>query len=138
MLIRIADELDTSVNILLGETIEPDENLKENAELKVIAAKLEILNEQFTKRSEKQRKVWMTVFIIIGAIAIITVLYELVDFIHYQAAMDAIYANKSAIGGYDGPTNIYVSNVAFKAFTLIIAMTAAVISAIGIHKTNRK
>ena len=47
MLIRIADQLDTSVNVLLGEPVLPDDH----SELKIIAAKLELLNEQFAKRN---------------------------------------------------------------------------------------
>ena len=54
MLIRIADELDTTVAILLGESTEQNEHSAQNTELKEIAAKLEVLNEQFAKRNERQ------------------------------------------------------------------------------------
>ena len=49
MLISLADELDTSVSILLGETV-PEHDLKET-DLKSISEKLESINLQFSKRS---------------------------------------------------------------------------------------
>ena len=49
MLISLADELDTSVSILLGETV-PEHDLKVT-DLKSISEKLESINLQFAKRS---------------------------------------------------------------------------------------
>ena len=49
MLISLADELDTSVSTLLGETV-PEHDLKET-DLKSISEKLESINLQFAKRS---------------------------------------------------------------------------------------
>ena len=49
MLISLADELDTSVSILLGKTV-PEHGLKET-DLKSISEKLESINLQFAKRS---------------------------------------------------------------------------------------
>lgn len=138
MLIRIAEELDTSVNVLLGEIAGADTDLNEKEELKVIATKLEILNEQFAKHNERKRKMWRTVFFILVALAIIIFLYELTALLYGWAAINGIHATSSAIGGYDGPTNIYVSNGSFQVWTLIIALIAAVISAVGIHKTRKK
>ena len=50
MLISLADELDTSVSILLGETV-PEHDLKDT-DLKSISEKLEKINLQFAKRSK--------------------------------------------------------------------------------------
>ena len=47
MLITLADELDTSVNVLLGETV--TESMTDD--LKVISKKLEIINLQLAKRN---------------------------------------------------------------------------------------
>ena len=59
MLITLADELDTSVSVLLGETVTepmPDD-------LKVISEKLEVINLQLAKRSRvKERTIrWMLI-----------------------------------------------------------------------------
>ena len=53
MLIRLADALDTSVNVILGEAITPDQATdepNEKAEIQRISAKLELLNEQFARQ----------------------------------------------------------------------------------------
>lgn len=138
MLIRIADELDTTVAILLGEPAEQNESPAQNVELKEIAAKLEILNEQFAKRNEKQRKTWRTIFIILGVFVIFVLFHELAETIYYWTALNAIHENISVIGGCDGPTNIYVSNGSFKIGALIATLTVATISIIGIYMTHRK
>ena len=53
MLIKIAEELDTSVSLLLDETIKPDEE----SELKILSAKLEVINKQLIEQNENRRKV---------------------------------------------------------------------------------
>lgn len=138
MLIRIADELDTTVSELLGEPAEKNEQPAQNTELKEIAAKLEILNEQFAKRSERQRKTWRAAFVILGVVVVFILFNELAGMLHYWGAMDAIHENVSTIGGYDGPTSIYVSNISFKTGTLLITLLAAALSGVGIYKTRRK
>ena len=137
MLIRLADELDTSVSALLGELAKTDEHF-ENEELKEIAAKLEILNEQFAKRSERQRKIWRAIFMILGVVLLLAFSYELVGFLYFQFVMDTINADPSIIGGYDGPTSIYVSNISFKTGKLILMLIAIVLSVIGIYRTRRR
>mgnify|MGYP005800426513 FL=1 len=54
MLISLADELDTSVSILLGETVQ--EQCMNELDLKSISEKLENINLQFAKRSEMRIK----------------------------------------------------------------------------------
>lgn len=137
MLIRLADALDTSVSALLGELAKTDEHF-ENEELKEIAAKLEILNEQFAKRSERQRKIWRAIFMILGVVLLLAFYYELVGFLYFRFVMDTINADPSIIGGYDGPTSIYVSNISFKTGKLILMLIAIVLSVIGIYRTRRR
>ena len=137
MLIRLAEELDTSVTVLLGETAvaEPDEN----AELKAIATKLEMLNEQFAARCERQRKLWRVIFVLLGAAALLVLLFQLADLLYYQAAMERIWADTTIIGGNDGPTNILCgSNIPFQAGKWLIAIAAAILAGVGIYKTRRK
>ena len=136
MLIRLAEELDTSVTVLLGETAvaEPDEN----AELKAIAAKLELLNEQFAARCERQRKLWRAVFILLGAAALLVLLCQLIEWLSYQAAMERIWADMTIIGGNDGPTNILCGSTLVQTGTWVLAVAAAIIAGIGIYKTRKK
>ena len=135
MLIRLAEELDTSVTVLLGETAvtEPDEN----AELKAIAAKLELLNEQFAARCERQ--LWRVIFVLLGAAALLVILFQLADLLHYQAAMEQLWADTTIIGGNDGPTNILCgSNIPFQAGKWLMAIAVAILAVVGIYKTRKR
>ena len=134
MLIRLAEELDTTVNVLLGETVEPTET----TEIQALAAKLELLNEQFAKRNETRRKIWRIVFIVLGAFALVSIAKGLIDYIYFLNAMDEINSSVSNIGGFDAPTNIYVTNGSFKISGIIITILLAVASCIGIYKTRRR
>lgn len=137
MLIRLAEELDTSVTVLLGETAVAESD--ENAELKAIVAKLELLNEQLAARCERQRKLWRVIFVLLGAAALLVILFQLADLLHYQAAMAQLWADTTIIGGNDGPTNILCgSNIPFQAGKWLIAIAAAILAAVGIYKTRKR
>lgn len=62
MVIRIAEVFDTTVNVLLGEEIPVSE---EPDFTKTLAAKLEALNEQYSKQNEHRRKIWRVVFAVV-------------------------------------------------------------------------
>ena len=134
MLIKLAEELDTTVNTLLGETVEPTET----TEIKALAAKLELLNEQFAKRNETRRKVWRIAFIVLGVLALFSIARGLTEYIYFLNAMDEINSSVSGIGGFDAPTDIYVTNVSLKISGIIITVILAVVSGIGIYKTRRR
>ena len=70
MLISLAEELDTSVSILLGEDIQPpcpDEELK----LKRISEKLETINLQLAKRNTRRIKI-LRGLLMVGCVGIVT------------------------------------------------------------------
>lgn len=138
MLIRLAEELDTSVAVLLGEPADHSPTTGENAELKAIAAKLELLNEQFAARCERQRKMWRVGFVLLGAAALLVMLRQLIEWLSYQAA-ERIWADMTIIGGNDGPTNILCgSNTLFQTGIWVIAVTAAIAAVVGIYKTRKR
>ena len=62
MVIQIAEVLDTTVNVLLGEEIPVSE---EPDFTKTLAAKLEVLNEQYSKQNEHRCKIWRVVFAVV-------------------------------------------------------------------------
>lgn len=138
MLIRLAEALDTSVTELLGETASSEPSSDESAELKAIAAKLELLNEQFAARCERQRKLWRAVFALLGAAALLMLLFQLADVIYYWAAMERIWADMTIIGGNDGPTNILCGSTLVQTGTWAVAVAAAIIAGIGIYKTRKE
>lgn len=138
MLIRIAEELGVSVTTLLGEEVKE----KEQSELKEIAAKLEILNEQFAKRNEHRRKVWRSVFILLGIFVLFNIGYDVILQIAIRQLMHTSNADATSvaiIGGADGPTSILIaSKVGFGTIKFIVMMILGIISFVGIYKTRRK
>ena len=136
MLIQLAEALDTSVTVLLGEPVAADS--PEKPELKAIAAKLELLNEQFAARCERQRKMWRVGFVLLGAAALLVMLRQLMEWFSDQAA-ERIWADMTIIGGNDGPTNILCgSNTLFQTGIWVIAVTAAIAAVVGIYKTRKR
>lgn len=140
MLIKIADALDTSVNILLDETESSEIKPDENTELKVIAEKLELLNEQFAKRNEHRRKIWRIIFIVTGIVSISIIFIILASLIYFLVITNSADSCVSIIGGADGPADISITETSFQimsVLTVIIpSVIVAIISIIGICKTK--
>ena len=137
MLMRIAAELDTTVNVLLGDTVDAEEN----SDLKTIAAKLEVLNEQFAKRNETRRKVWRAIFIVIGVLALFALIQMLIKAIWLQIVINSVSNNGGAsttiIGGADGPTSILVATVTARYGVIAVAAIVVIVAIVGICKTKR-
>ena len=137
MLLRIAAELDTTVNVLLGDTVDAEES----PDLKAIAAKLEVLNEQFAKRSETRRKVWRAIFIAVGALALFSLIQIVIKVVWLQIVINSVGnigdASTSIIGGADGPTSILVATVTARYGVIAVAAIVVVVAIIGICKTKR-
>ena len=134
MLIKIAEKLETSVTVLLGETFIPDDC----SELKAIANKLAIINEQIANHKELRRKILKTIFVVVSVASACVVLSGLIGVIYFRIAMNEINSSASIIGGYDGPTNIIVLRTAFQLIPFIIAFVVAIASFVGIYKTRKK
>lgn len=137
MLMRIAAELDTTVNVLLGDTVDAEES----SDLKTIAAKLEVLNEQFAKRNEARRKVWRAIFIAVGALALFSLIQMVIKVVWLQIVINSVGnvgdASTAIIGGADGPTSILVATVTARYGVIAAAAIAVVVSVVGICKTKR-
>lgn len=133
MLIRIAGELETPVYVLLDETQQWDEE----TELKILANKLEIINQQIAMQNENRRKIWRVLFIIgcVGAICVL--IWSLIMYFSMQSLGSAMDENIAIIGGSDGPTAILVSNPSVRLLPILIGLIVLVISVIGICKTRR-
>ncbi len=138
MLIRIAESLDTTVNTLLGEVVLPEDNVDNIFDFKVISSKLEVLNQQLAQKNERNRKVWRMIFLIIGVVAVIMLLSRAIDIIYYLAVMNDMNSDTSIIGGYDGPTSIYVSSGSIKIIGSILNIILAIVAGIGLYQTRRK
>ena len=103
MLITLSEALGVSVNALLGEGIE--ENSEED-KIKILAAKLEVLNEQFARQNEKKRVRSRVMFIILLILVGSLLIIDLGTILSITMSVDK---SVSIIGGADGPTAIIVT-----------------------------
>lgn len=133
MLILLAETFEVSVAELLGETV----SWEEAPTLQSLAMKLELLNEQFAKRAERSRKIWKGVFVVIGCISILILLFELIPLVSYLLQANSLLIGDSSIaviGGADGPTAIFVTSAPVKIPSVLVATLALVISLIGLRR----
>jgi len=135
MLIHIAEALDTSVNVLLNAE-EPPESEQET--LKALAAKLELLNEQFAKRNERSRKLWRTLFIAVGIIGLLSVIRCIISAVQLIGIEQTFDAATAIIGGADGPTAIFVTRSVLSEIPIVFTAAAIIIAAVGLYKTRKK
>ncbi len=136
MLIHIAEVLDTNVNVLLGEEIVPSPE----DEIKVLAAKLELLNSQFARRNNRRRQIWRTVFIVVGAVSLCICILSIAALLQMTVSIDD---SLSIIGGADGPTEIIVTSAPLRLgtmskFSVFISAVITAAAAIGIFVTGKK
>lgn len=134
MLIRLAEELGTSVNALLGETNKQSESI----DTQDLAEKLSHLNEEIAKRNKARRKTWRYIFFAVACIAIIYIIVGMINDIYYFSVWDKIRSENSVIGGSDSPTNIYVSSIEHKIIKFVAASIIAALAFIGVYKTKQK
>ncbi|MBE6037325.1 MAG: helix-turn-helix domain-containing protein [Clostridiales bacterium] len=147
MLIRIAEELDTTVSVLLGETL-PDSAAAGNdtgtvssaasPDLQTLAAKLEVLNQQFARQAENRRKIGRalaTVSCIGCSIALLLFLLITISML----GLSSTNPSMGIIGGADGPTAIFITTSAAPGpGALFLLLAGLVFSIIGLYKTRRK
>ncbi len=135
MLIKIAEFFETSVTVLLGETINTKENEISIAEL---SEKLSLINEQLANEKETKRKTIKSISII-GIVGV--VIYTIIKTFMYFNTIS--YVNNddvvgTIIGGADGPTTIFVASSGVNYKTLIIVVIIFILSIIGIIVSRKK
>ncbi len=124
MLIALAEELDTSVSILLGETT--DATVSDD--IKTISEKLEIINLQFYKQNKKRIRTirWLLIALCLGIITIFAVL--------------AILQSSYLSWDYSNPELAVAGTIlhGFEFFFVRLAPIALIASMIGIVFTYKK
>lgn len=126
LLISLADELDTSVSILLGETVQ--EPCVNELDLKSISEKLERINLQFAKRSETRIRTIRYLLIALCAVIIVVFLAF--------AAMQSEYLNWD----YNDPELAVAGTILHGVEFLFVRLApfALIASIIGIIFTYKK
>ena len=124
MLIALAEELDTSVSTLLGET--KNETVLDDVE--TISEKLEVINLQLSKQSEKRVRTirWLLMAICVGIIIVFAVL--------------AIFQSAYLSWDYSDPELAAAGTIlhGFEFFFVRLAPIALIASMIGIILTYKK
>lgn len=134
MLLLLAETLDVSVSVLLGESVSSEQA----PTLQSLAEKLETLNEQFAERAEKTRKIWRIIFWISIAVASVVLLFELTALVFYLISTRTLPESEAIgiIGGADGPTAIFVARETVDIPPLLLAAAALILSAVGLRRTK--
>lgn len=134
MLLLLAEMLDVSVSMLLGEAVSSEQA----PTLQSLAEKLEILNGQFAERAEKTRKIWRIIFWISIAVASAVLLFELTALVFYLISTRTLPESEAIgiIGGADGPTAIFVARETVDIPPLLLAAVALILSAVGLRRTK--
>ena len=134
MLIKIAEALGTTVNALLGEEITEPEDRNE---IKVLSEKLEIINEKLAAQAECRRKMWRSLSVIAGVLALATFARVIVPWFFGLQATSRLQYSVGIIGGADGPTSILVSGEMPDVLKIAAASIAMIVSFIGIYRTKK-
>lgn len=137
MVIQIAEVLDTTVSVLLGEEIPSSE---EPDFIKTLAAKLEVLNEQYSKQNEHRRKIWRIVFaaiLVVSAASLIRYVFFFASLYQMKSIGDAS-TSVTVIGGTDVPAYIPIWYYLSVLKPVLFSALAAVASAIGVYRTRKK
>lgn len=134
MLIKLAEELDTTVNNLLGERAETEEN----SELKIIAAKLELLNEQFAKQNEAHRRTKRIVSVVFCVISSVVLFAEFFTWLAVYLVDRTPDTSIAIIGGSDGPTQILVAEPTINPIVVVAAVIVIILSVSGIFRTKKE
>lgn len=136
MLIKIAGALDTSVSELLGEPCATEDN----DTIKIFAAKLEILNEQYSRQREQKRKIWRATSI---ALAVFGIIY-LIDRVWTAGAICRAMTNphfgdntNAQITASDIPSSLYSMLLWLSVRMVLPPIAICTLAAIGIFKTKK-
>ena len=110
--------------------------------IETLAAKLEVLNEQYSKQNEHHRKIWRIVFAVVLIISTVSLIRYLLFFasIYQMKNIGDASASTSVtvIGGGDVPAYIPIWYYLSVLKPVLLSALAAVVSVIGLYRTRKK
>lgn len=139
MLIQIADALNTTVNVLLGENTPVSE---EPNYTEALAAKLEVLNEQYSKQNERRRKIWRVVFAVVLIVSTISLIRYLYFFsLIYQLkniGQASASTSGTVIGAGDMPAYIPIWYYFSVMKPVLLNVLVEIVAVVGIYRTRKR
>lgn len=136
MLVKLANELNTTVNILLDET-KPNNKAEE---IQNSTETLKSLNDTLAKQNESKRKTLRCIFLIMAIVSTLLVSTYVFNEIYHCFLAYKFKSEVTLIGGANGPTTILVAaGYSFKKILSIFPFVIiAIVSWIEFYKTKRK
>lgn len=134
LIVRLAEELDTTVSTLLGEGVAQQET---EDVLQRISDRLEELNGQFARMNERRRRAWRIFWIVLCILAVLVLLLCLFGY----AQTNLYYSGGGSvgiIGGADGPTAVLVAGSVPSVTEVIAVVCMLLVCGAGIWVTRRK
>lgn len=135
MVIQIAEVLDTTVDVLLGAEIP---KTAESDFVKTLAAKIEVLNEQYAKQNARRRKILRIVFTAILILSAASLIRYLLFFSSIYQMDASASASVTVISGDDVPAYIPIWYYLSVGKPVLLSALAAAASAIGLYRTGNK
>ena len=105
-----------------------------------LAAKLEVLNEQYSKQNEHRRKIWRIVFAVILVVSAASLVRYVFFFgsIYQMKSIGDASTSVTVIGGADVPVYIPIWYYFSVLKPVLLSALAAVVSVIGLYRTRKK
>ena len=129
MVIQIAEILDTTVDVLLGEEIPKSEELDFS---RMLAAKLEVLNEQYSKQNEHRRRILR----IVSAVSLVRYVLFFAS-IYPMKSIGGASASVTVIDGGNVPVYIPIWYYLSVLMPVLVTVLLSIVAIVGICKTKR-
>ena len=136
MLIRISDQLETPVSVLLGETLD---GAQDADMIQAISEKLSRINEELAKNAEKKRKRFRAVSITGLTAVLIYMAVQFIPLLRLRALLPSgANAAVSLTGGAAGPEVVLVSAVRVNEIGIFLALAVLAASVAGMYQTRKR
>lgn len=138
MLVRIAQELGCTVNELLGETSCPCDEDGGQIGIGVLADELARINARLASESARKHRRGRVVCCVVGAASLLSLLRGVIAWLTARSAAGSLRANSAIIGGADGPTAIFVSNLSINGWAMLLSAVGLIAALLGLRRIRSK
>ena len=135
MLMEIARQFEIPVSTLLGETLGLED---EASDMRIVLEKLTLINEQLARSAQAKRRALRAVCISVIAIAGMYLVLDLLINCLPVFVNNVEASSIGIIGGADGPTAIFVSEIFGHPLAFIVLAAALIAAVAGLVYTRKK
>lgn len=135
MLMEIARQFEIPVSTLLGETPGLED---EASDMRIVLEKLTLINEQLARSAQAKRRALRAVCISVIAIAGMYLVLDLLINCLPVFVNNVEASSIGIIGGADGPTAIFVSEIFGHPLAFIVLAAALIAAVAGLVYTRKK